>query len=152
MAESELNTLVDATLDLPEQIEKVLNTENKIKDFAQDFKTWRTSSSSDVAWITPSRSKGRLKLKEISYIHAEAYAAGELKHGTLALIIEGVPVFALATQADLYEKMLSNIKEVKARDATVVALGRLAGDLETAKSVDYVLHIPRTHPMLTPIL
>ena len=62
---------------------------------------------------------------------------GELKHGTLALIIEGVPVFALVTQPDLYEKMISNIKEVKARDATVVALAS-RGDHETAKSVDYV--------------
>lgn len=69
----------------------------------------------------------------------------------MALIVEGVPVFALATQPDLYEKMISNIKEVKARDATVIALAN-AGDNETAKSADYVLHIPKTHPMLTPML
>ena len=67
------------------------------------------------------------------------------------MIVEGVPVFALATQPDLYDKMMSNIKEVKARDATVVALA-VAGDHEISKSVDYVIHIPVTHTMLTPIL
>lgn len=95
--------------------------------------------------------EGALKLKEISYIHAEAYAAGELKHGTLALITEGVPVVALATQQSLYEKMVSNIKEVKAREATVLALAM--DDLkEVEKVVDYVLHIPNTHPLLAPVL
>lgn len=76
--------------------------------------------------------EGALKLKEISYIHAEAYAAGELKHGTLALIIEGVPVIALATQTDVCEKTLSNIKEVKARDAVVIGIG-LKGDEQLKK-------------------
>jgi glutamine---fructose-6-phosphate transaminase (isomerizing) len=128
-----------------------LNTETKIKEFAEDFK-----SCEDIFFIGRGLDyavslEGSLKLKEISYIHAEAYAAGELKHGTLALIVEGVPVFALVTQPELYDKMISNIKEVKARDATVVALA-VAGDHEIAKSVDYVIHIPVTHTMLTPIL
>ncbi len=95
--------------------------------------------------------EGSLKLKEISYINAQAYPAGELKHGTLALVVRGVPVFALATQLDVYEKMLSNIKEVKAREATVVALA-LEGDEEIRKSVDHVIHIPRTAPFLSPVL
>ena len=82
--------------------------------------------------------EGSLKLKEISYIHAEAYAGGELKHGTLALIEEGVPVIALATQEDVREKMMSNIKEVKARDAVVIGLG-LAGDTEISKYVDHTI-------------
>ncbi len=143
--------MVEAMINLPGQIEKVLNTENMIKDFAEDFK-----SCEDIFFIGRGLDyavsmEGSLKLKEISYIHAEAYAAGELKHGTLALIVEGVPVFALATQPELYDKMISNIKEVKARDATVVALA-VAGDHEIAKSVDYVIHIPVTHTMLTPIL
>lgn len=143
--------MVQAIQAMPGQIEKVLNTETKIKDFAEDFK-----KCEDIFFIGRGLDfavslEGALKLKEISYIHAEAYAAGELKHGTLALIIEGVPVFALATQGELYDKVISNIKEVKARDATVVALAN-AGDHETAKSVDYVIHIPLTHSMLTPIL
>ncbi|MFZ5596818.1 MAG: glutamine--fructose-6-phosphate transaminase (isomerizing) [Bacillota bacterium] len=95
--------------------------------------------------------EGALKLKEISYIHAESYAAGELKHGTLALIVEGVPVIALATQQALFEKMVSNIKEVKARDATVLAIA-MSGIEEIEKVVDHVLHIPSTHPLLAPVL
>ena len=95
--------------------------------------------------------EGSLKLKEISYINAQAYPAGELKHGTLALVVRGVPVIALATQGDVYEKMLSNIKEVKARDATVVALA-LDGDEEIGKSVDHVLYVPRTSAYLAPVL
>jgi len=95
--------------------------------------------------------EGSLKLKEISYIHAEAYAAGELKHGTLALITEGVPVIALATQTDLFEKMVSNIKEVKARGAYVLGV-TWVGETELQKSVDEVIYLPRILPILAPIL
>jgi len=84
-------------------------------------------------------------------MHAEAYAAGELKHGTLALIVEDIPVIALVTQEDLYEKTLSNIKEVKARDAYVMAIA-MAGDEEVGKSVDKVITIPRVSPFLAPII
>ncbi|HEY8464915.1 MAG TPA: glutamine--fructose-6-phosphate transaminase (isomerizing) [Bacillota bacterium] len=143
--------LLEALLELPTQIEKVLNTETKIKEFAEDFKCCENIFFIGRGLDYAVSLEGALKLKEISYIHAEAYAAGELKHGTLALIVAGVPVFALVTQEELYEKMISNIKEVKAREATVVALA-IAGDHETAKSVDYVLHIPRTHALLTPVL
>jgi glucosamine--fructose-6-phosphate aminotransferase (isomerizing) len=151
MAEAARRELVAGLNNLEGQIEKVLNTETKIKEFAEDFK-----SCEDIFFIGRGLDyavslEGALKLKEISYIHAEAYAAGELKHGTLALIVAGVPVFALVTQGELYDKMLSNIKEVKAREATVVALA-VAGDNMISKSVDYVLHIPVTHAMLTPIL
>ena len=151
LPDRERTELVGALLDLPKQAEKVLTTESKIKDFAQDFQ-----AKEDIFFIGRGLDyavslEGALKLKEISYIHAEAYAAGELKHGTLALIVQGVPVFALATQPNLYDKMLSNIKEVKARDATVVALVN-GGDYETEKSVDYAMYIPKTHPFFTPIL
>jgi len=95
--------------------------------------------------------EGSLKLKEISYIHAEAYAAGELKHGTLALIVAGVPVVALTTQESLFEKTVSNIKEVKAREATVLALALHTLD-EVEKVADEVIYIPQTHPALTPVL
>ena len=95
--------------------------------------------------------EGSLKLKEISYIHAEAYAAGELKHGTLALIVEGVPVIALATQKHVYEKTLSNIKEVKARDAVVIGIAT-ENDTELEKYADHVIKVPETDELLTPIL
>jgi glucosamine--fructose-6-phosphate aminotransferase (isomerizing) len=151
IAETDRAAIVDALIGLPEQLEKALNTEAKIKDFAEDFKGCENIFFIGRGLDYAVSLEGALKLKEISYIHAEAYAAGELKHGTLALIVEGVPVFALATQPELYEKTISNIKEVKARDATVIALVN-EGDRETAKSVDYVLEIPKIHPMLTPIL
>ncbi|TBL72443.1 glutamine--fructose-6-phosphate transaminase (isomerizing) [Paenibacillus thalictri] len=92
-----------------------------------------------------------LKLKEISYIHSEAYAAGELKHGSLALIEENTPVIALATQEELLEKTASNIKEVKARGAYVIALA-LEGCTGLEKVADQVIYVPRTHPLLTPAL
>ncbi|MGE5549368.1 MAG: SIS domain-containing protein, partial [Bacteroidota bacterium] len=149
--DEERRELVAPLTGLPKQVEKVLATETKIKEFAQDFR-----AKEDIFFIGRGLDyavslEGALKLKEISYIHAEAYAAGELKHGTLALITEGVPVFALATQPALYDKMLSNIKEVKAREATVVALVN-AGDYEMERSVDYALYIPKIHPFFTPIL
>lgn len=136
---------------LPEQITEILKDIEPIKTFAAQY-----GYSEDVFFIGRSLDyavalEGSLKLKEISYIHAEAYAAGELKHGTLALIIEGIPVIALATQKDVYEKTLSNIKEVKARDAVVIGLA-LAGDDSIAKYVDHVIFIPATDKYLAPIL
>jgi len=95
--------------------------------------------------------EGSLKLKEISYIHAEAYAAGELKHGTLALIEEDVPVVALTTQDDLFDKMVSNIQEVNARGAAVLALAT-DGRKEVEKVAGRTAYIPNTHPVLAPVL
>jgi len=95
--------------------------------------------------------EGSLKLKEISYIHSEAYPAGELKHGTLALIEDNVPVIALATQPDIFEKMVSNIVEVKARGGRILGFAT-EGDTELVKAVDEVIYMPSTLPMLTPIL
>ncbi|RXT15526.1 glutamine--fructose-6-phosphate transaminase (isomerizing) [Ammoniphilus sp. CFH 90114] len=95
--------------------------------------------------------EGALKLQEVAYIHADAYAAGEMKHGTMALITPGVPVIALATQTHLMDKVISNIKEVKARDAFVIGITKIGEDLLT-EEVDQVLYIPETHPFLMPIL
>ena len=95
--------------------------------------------------------EGSLKLKEISYIHAEAYAAGELKHGTLALIVSGVPVIVLATQMDVYDKTVSNLQEVKAREAVVIAIG-FEGDTSLEKYADHVIYIPRTDKYLAPLM
>jgi glucosamine--fructose-6-phosphate aminotransferase (isomerizing) len=95
--------------------------------------------------------EGALKLQEVAYIHADAYAAGEMKHGTMALITPGVPVIVLATQEQLLDKTISNIKEVKARDAFVVGVTTI-GDELLDDEVDQVLYIPSTHWMLMPIL
>ncbi len=131
--------------------QEVLDNVELIKEFAKQY-----HKAEDTFFIGRGLDygvalEGSLKLKEISYIHAEAYAAGELKHGTLALIVENIPVIALATQQSLFEKMVSNIKEVKARDASVIALA-MAGHTEVEKVADQVLYIPKTHQVLAPIL
>jgi len=133
------------------KISETLEDVEPIKTFAKEY-----GFCEDVFFIGRSLDydvalEGALKLKEISYIHAEAYAAGELKHGTLALIIEGVPVIALATQRDVYEKTLSNIKEVKARDAVVIGIAA-QDDMELEKYVDHVIKVPQTDELLIPLL
>jgi glucosamine--fructose-6-phosphate aminotransferase (isomerizing) len=143
--------LISGLRNLPAQLHEILEDVEPIKTFAQQY-----GFNEDVFFIGRSLDyavalEGALKLKEISYIHAEAYAAGELKHGTLALIIEGVPVIALATQHDVYEKTLSNIKEVKARDAVVIGIAQ-QGDDQIKKYVDHAIFIPQADKFLAPIL
>ncbi|WP_302710111.1 glutamine--fructose-6-phosphate transaminase (isomerizing) [Veillonella seminalis] len=155
-----LNGKLDAALaekiltdlhELPNLCNEIFETVDDIKAFARNYgfreDAFFLGRSIDYAVAM----EGSLKLKEISYIHAEAYAGGELKHGTLALIEEGVPVIALATQEDVREKMMSNIKEVKARDAIVIGLG-LAGDTEISKYVDHTIFVPRSDIFTAPIL
>ncbi|VVB90792.1 Glutamine--fructose-6-phosphate aminotransferase [isomerizing] [uncultured archaeon] len=136
---------------IPALITRILNNKEIIKNIAGTFKT-----SNDIFFIGrtlnyPVALEGALKLKEISYIHAEGYAAGELKHGPLALITKSTPVVAIATKGMTYEKMLNNIKEVKARDAPVIAIAE-DNDSEIEKYVDGVLRIPHTEELLSPIL
>lgn len=143
--------LVGYLKELPTQVGRTLEDVDPIKTFAKQY-----GFNDDVFYIGRALDyhvalEGSLKLKEISYIHAEAYAAGELKHGTLALIIEGVPVIALATQKSVYEKTLSNIKEVKARDAVVIGIAA-DGDNELEKYVDHIIKVPATDELLIPIL
>jgi len=95
--------------------------------------------------------EGALKLKEISYVHAEGYPAGEMKHGPIALIDEEMPVVVLAPQDRTYEKILSNIEEVRAREGKIIALANPANKEIASKAKD-VFFIPQTHPLLTPIL
>jgi glucosamine--fructose-6-phosphate aminotransferase (isomerizing) len=146
-----LQQLITALQQVPAQIGETLEDVEPIKTFAK-----RYGFNNDVFYIGRSLDydvslEGALKLKEISYIHAEAYAAGELKHGTLALIVEGVPVIAIATQKRVYEKTLSNIKEVKARDAVVIGIAA-QGDDELEKYVDHVIKVPETDDLLIPVL
>ncbi len=143
--------LISLLKKLPSQVSETLSDVEPIKTFAKHY-----GFNEDVFYIGRSLDydvalEGALKLKEVSYIHAEAYAAGELKHGTLALIIEGVPVIALATQKSVYEKTLSNIKEVKARDAVVIGIAA-EGDEELEKYVDHVMKVPETDELLIPLL
>ncbi|QAY67911.1 glutamine--fructose-6-phosphate transaminase (isomerizing) [Paenibacillus protaetiae] len=139
-----------AMKNLPEQVEQVLEQKTVLRQIADNL-----SKHNNLFFIGRGvdyavSQEGSLKLKEISYIHSEAYAAGELKHGTLALIEDGIPVVALITQEELYEKTLSNIKEVKARGAFVFAVVNAGAEVEAAKSVDELFAIPKTLPLLAP--
>ena len=96
--------------------------------------------------------EGSLKLKEIAYVHAEAYAAGELKHGPISLIEQNTLVIAVATVPELFEKTMSNVKEVKARGANVLGVSTEDMQGELAKTVDESLLVPRIHPLLQPSL
>lgn len=137
---------------LPEQVEQILEQALVLKQVAESISHHRSLFFIGRGVDYAVAQEGSLKLKEISYIHSEAYAAGELKHGTLALVEEGVPVIALVTQEALYEKTLSNIKEVKARGAHVLAVANSGSEHEIEKSVDETFVIPRTLPLLTPAL
>lgn len=143
--------LVSALKQLPDQVEAILANAHDIRHFAESIKNENHLFFIGRGLDYAVSLEGSLKLKEISYIHSEAYAAGELKHGTLALIEEGTRVIALSTQADLYEKMVSNITEVKARGATVLGIA-LDSNMELHRSVDDVCLIPTTDPLFTPIL
>jgi len=129
---------------LPAQIEMILNNREKIQKFANRYLAAR-----DIFFIGRGLDhaismEGSLKLKEISYIHSEAYAAGELKHGTISLVEEGTLVAAVLTQKPLYKKMISNMEEVRTRGAFVMAV-TVEGNTEVEKAADYVIYIPETN-------
>lgn len=136
---------------LPRLVEEVLEKRPLIAHLAEKY-----HQAQDFLFLgrhvqAPTAYEGALKLKEISYIHAEAYPAGEMKHGPIALIDEHLPVVVLATQGPLYEKTLSNIQEVRARGGKVIAVATL-GDAEIAKLAQDVLYVPEVHPLLAPIV
>ena len=151
LPQEKINEIITALKKIPAQAQEVLDQESLIKELAQSFVKVEDAFfiGRSLDWAVAM--EGALKLKEISYIHAEAYAAGELKHGTLALVTEDTPVIALATQRDVYDKTVSNIKEVKARDARVIGL-TYKGNTSLAKSVDHVIYIPETIDELAPLL
>ncbi|MDD3364768.1 MAG: glutamine--fructose-6-phosphate transaminase (isomerizing), partial [Syntrophomonas sp.] len=147
----ELAELAEGITHIDELVEQVLTEEDKIKNLAEKYQgvqdTFFLGRGLDYAVAM----EGALKLKEISYIHAEAYAAGELKHGPLALIDEGVPVLALITQDNLVEKTMSNIKEVKARGAVVVAICK-ENLQEACQECDEQILLPNVNPILAPMV
>jgi glucosamine--fructose-6-phosphate aminotransferase (isomerizing) len=149
---------VDELLKIPGKLEAVLGNDRGIEELARLY-----SKSQDFLFLGrgihyPIALEGALKLKEISYIHAEGYPAGEMKHGPNALIDENLPVVILATQDPSdpdsvlrYEKTMSNVKEVKAREGKVIALA-VEGDQEIKNHVDHVLYVPQAPELLLPIL
>lgn len=147
----ELENTKKAMLELPQKAEEALKTKDVVQRFASQTYTQRDMFFLGRGVDYAVAMEGSLKLKEISYIHSEAYAGGELKHGPIALIENGTVVITLATQEDLFDKMVSNIKEVKTRGAKVLAFA-MEGHNEVEKTVDEAHFIPRTLPILAPVL
>lgn len=136
---------------LPETIRKYLSDTSDIAKIAQKYANFRDAMFIGRKLHTPIAYEGALKLKEVAYIHAEAYAGGELKHGPIAMLDEAFPVIALVPKDDVYEKMVSNIEEVRARKAPVLAIAT-EGDTYIKEVADDVLYIPKVHPILQPIM
>lgn len=148
ISSEEMAELISDLKRIPEQIELLLGNREKIQKFAN-----RYVAAKDVFFIGRGIDyaislEGSLKLKEISYIHSEAYAAGELKHGTISLIEDGTLVVALLTQEELYKKTVSNVVEVKTRGAVVLSVTN-AGNTDIEKNSDYTIYIPKTNKYFT---
>jgi glucosamine--fructose-6-phosphate aminotransferase (isomerizing) len=137
---------------VPEVIAEILENQATIEACAREYmhEHYHSSLFLGRGLGVPVAMEGALKLKEISYIHAEAFAAGEMKHGPIALITEDVPVVVVATGGDTYEKVVSNIQEVRARGADVIAVAS-SGDEEIARHAQHVLYVPRTSPEIATI-
>ncbi|PMP69639.1 MAG: glutamine--fructose-6-phosphate transaminase (isomerizing) [Calditerrivibrio nitroreducens] len=134
---------IDALIKVPEDISSVLTQDEKIEEVAKKFKEAKNFLYLGRNINYPVALEGALKLKEISYIHAEGYPAGEMKHGPIALIDKNMPVFFIATDSHIYEKTLSNIEEVKARDGVVIAVAT-EGNNEILKKADYAIYVKKT--------
>ncbi|MCX5894635.1 MAG: glutamine--fructose-6-phosphate transaminase (isomerizing) [Proteobacteria bacterium] len=136
---------------LPHLMERVLDRDGEIEKVARVYADARDFLFLGRGINYPIALEGALKLKEISYIHAEGYPAGEMKHGPIALIDEDMPVVVVAPRNSTYEKVMSNIEEVKSRNGRTIALAT-EGDSEIEKKVNHVIFIPETNPLLTPLL
>jgi glucosamine--fructose-6-phosphate aminotransferase (isomerizing) len=150
MGEAEQNAAIENLKGIPAAIEKILSNREEIQRFASEHYNAKSIFFIGRGLDYALSMEGSLKLKEISYIHSEAYAGGELKHGTIALIEKGTLVVCPMTQDSLFEKMVSNIKEVKARGAVVMAITH-EKNAEVQKVADMVVTIPDTDPLLAPI-
>lgn len=143
--------LIEELVRIPHLMEEMLRSSKQVLEIARKYLPARDFLYLGRGINYPIALEGALKLKEISYIHAEGYPAGEMKHGPIALIDREMPVVVLATRNEVYDKVLSNIEQVKAREGRVIALASRS-DQEIVKKVDDVISIPETHPSLAPIL
>jgi glucosamine--fructose-6-phosphate aminotransferase (isomerizing) len=151
ISSSRFHQLLNELEAIPEKIEKVLKTNDKIKKIAEIYKTSSNALYLGRGYSFPVALEGALKLKEISYIHAEGYPAAEMKHGPIALIDEEMPVFVIATKGTSYEKVVSNIQEVKARKGKIIAIVT-EGDTQVKGMADYIIEIPETDEILVPLV
>ncbi len=143
--------IVEELIKLPSLVKKVLEQEAQIKELAQKYVKFNNFLYLGRKYNYPIALEGALKLKEISYIHAEGYSAGEMKHGPIALISEDFPTVAICPSDSVYNKVISNIEEIKARKGPIIAIAT-EGNEEIKEIVDDVIYIPKTLEMLTPIL
>ncbi len=144
-------TVVRELGQIPQKIERVLEQNTRIADFAKTFTYTQNFIYLGRGYNFPVALEGALKLKEISYIHAEGYPAAEMKHGPIALISQEMPVVVVAPHCGTYEKIVSNIQEIKARQGRVIAVVS-EGDVQVRKIADYVIEVPVTEECLTPLL
>lgn len=143
--------LLGEILKLADKVEEILKQEQKVKDIAEDIKYRKAVFYLGRTMDYNSAMEGALKLKEISYIFTESFAAGELKHGTIALIEEGIPVITIATQKDLLEKTASNMQEVKARGAHLIAITRESAQI-ISQQADVCISVPDCPDLLMPVV
>jgi glutamine---fructose-6-phosphate transaminase (isomerizing) len=151
ITQDRLNRLMAELNSIPDKIEEVLKTNSIVETIAEIYKDHRNALYLGRGYSFPVALEGALKLKEISYIHAEGYPAAEMKHGPIALIDEEMPVFVIATHGQSYEKVVSNIQEVKARKGKIIAVVT-AGDKVVKELADHVIEIPKTDESLVPIV
>ena len=147
----QVTQMVDDLARLPSLISRALETDNAVREIARRLYKTNNYLYLGRGISYPVAMEGALKLKEISYCHAEGYQAGEMKHGPIALIDEDMPVVALALRDRLYPKMLGNIEEVKARDGKVIAIAT-EGDEDIAARADHVIHVPPAPELLSPLV
>lgn len=136
---------------IPEKGQEILKSNEKIKQIAEKYKDALNSLYLGRGYLFPVALEGALKLKEISYVHAEGYAAGEMKHGPIALVDDNMPVVVVAPQDDYYEKIISNIQEIKARRGNVIAIVT-EGDKGMKELANDCIEIPKSHPAFAPLL
>ena len=151
LSNSYYHQLIAELAKIPSKVEQVLATNDQITFLAGEIKHTNNALYLGRGYNFPVALEGALKLKEISYIHAEGYPAAEMKHGPIALIDENMPVIVIATNKSAYEKIASNVQEVKARKGMVIAIVA-EGDQEIKKVADYCIEIPNTIEPLTPLL
>lgn len=151
ITESKFHELLVDLEQIPAKVEQIFAQNDKIKFISQEFKDAKNFLYLGRGVNFPVALEGALKLKEISYIHAEGYPAAEMKHGPIALIDEEMPVVVVATKDNSYEKIVSNIQEVRARKGKVIAIVT-EGETHIQKMSDFVIEIPATHDLLVPLL
>lgn len=149
--EEKFTGLVNELISVPEKIEKILKQNDKFKTIAGLYKDATNFIYLGRGYLFPVALEGALKLKEISYIHAEGYPAAEMKHGPIALIDENMPVVVIATRDNSYDKIVTNIQEVKARKGIVIAVVS-EGDTVIKDLADHIMEVPETNVILAPLL